>query len=60
MNPSNCSKIFDALSPLENLAVVFEVNLPDVDAAIVALRRLDGVVHFLRRHGCAKKERLWL
>jgi hypothetical protein len=55
VNPPNCSEVFITFSFLENLTVIFWIDLPN-DDALVALCRRDHVVHFFSRHGGQEAE----
>lgn len=45
-----CAEILDAFSSLEDLAIVFDVDLSGIHTLRAALRRRNFVMMFLNRH----------
>ena len=50
VNPRYGSEVLQALSSLENLSIVLDVDFAKVDAVGATLSRLDRVLMFLVRH----------
>jgi hypothetical protein len=50
MNPGDGAKVLDALSSLENLSVILDIDLAGVDAIRATLGRRDFILVLLVRH----------